>query len=68
LNDGRPVSPALYRQIRGEELRRLEGQAPSRLAEAAELLDALVESPEFPEFLTLLAYPRLEERPAPARP
>ncbi|HEY6148873.1 MAG TPA: malate synthase A [Thermoanaerobaculia bacterium] len=68
LNDGRPVSLALYRQIRGEELRRLEGQAPGRLAEAADLLDALVESPDFPEFLTLLAYPRLEERPAAARP
>ena len=73
LDDGRPVTPALYRQIREEELRRLEreggpGAGSGQLAEAAELLDALVESPEFPEFLTLLAYPKLEERPAAARP
>jgi malate synthase len=68
LNDGRAVTPTLYRQIRQDELQRLQGQAPGHLREAAELLDALVESPEFPEFLTLLAYPRLEERPAAVRP
>ncbi len=67
LNDGRVVSPALYREIRDQELKGLQGQAPGHLLEAAELLDALVESREFPEFLTLLAYPRLEERPAAAR-
>jgi len=69
LDDGRPVSPAFYRQVREEELRRLQGQAGPAggyLAEAAELLDALVESAEFPEFLTLLAYPRLEGGPAAA--
>jgi malate synthase len=69
LDDGRPVSPGLYRQVREEELGRLQEQGgPGRrhLAEAAELLDALVESAEFPEFLTLLAYPRLEGGPAAA--
>jgi malate synthase len=69
LDDGRPVTPALYRQIRAEELQRLEagGQSAEHLREAAEILDALVESADFPEFLTYLAYPKLEERHAPAR-
>jgi malate synthase len=69
LDDGRPVTAALYRQIRGEELQRLEAAGPSaeHLREAAEILDALVDSPDFPEFLTYLAYPKLEERHAPAR-
>ena len=69
LDDGRPVTAALYRQIRGEELQRLEAadQSAEHLREAAEILDALVESREFPEFLTYLAYPKLEERHAPAR-
>ena len=57
LDDGRPVTAGLYRQIRAEELQRLEvgGQSAEHLREAAEILDALV------------AYPRLEERHAPAR-
>jgi len=69
LDDGRPVTAALYRQIRGQELQRLEvpGQSTEHVREAAEILDALVESPDFPEFLTYLAYPKLEERHAPAR-
>ena len=67
LDDGRPISTELYRRVREEELRRLQeqgGPTSERLAEAAEILDALVESAEFPEFLTLLAYPRLEGGPA----
>jgi malate synthase len=60
LSDGRPVTTALYRSVRGEELAALEGEGSGRLREAAEILDSLVESPVFVEFLTLPAYRRLE--------
>ena len=63
------MTAALYRQIRGEEMQRLgvADQNAEHLHEAAEILDSLVESADFPEFLTYLAYPKLEERHAPAR-
>jgi malate synthase len=60
LADGTPVTPELYEQIRTEELARLGGAAQGRLGQAAALLDQLVLSPEFVEFLTLVAYPYLE--------
>jgi len=60
LDDGRSVDDALYTQIRDEELERLGGRGQDRLADAAEVLDALVLSDRFPEFLTVLAYERLD--------
>jgi malate synthase len=61
LNDGRVIDPALYQSIRDEELAKLhEGHDPQRLAEATTLLDTLVLSEEFVEFLTLPGYARLE--------
>ncbi|HXG39540.1 MAG TPA: malate synthase A [Candidatus Limnocylindrales bacterium] len=61
LDDGRRVTDELYRTIRAAELARLEPAPPGvRLAEAADLLDRLVGSDEFVEFLTLLAYPLLD--------
>jgi malate synthase len=57
LNDGRPITPELYRAIREEELQRLGSQTYAR---AAALLDRLLVSPSFPEFLTLEAYPLLD--------
>ncbi|MDR7602345.1 MAG: malate synthase A [Armatimonadota bacterium] len=62
MEDGRPVTPELYLSEREKEVARLaaERQDPSALHEAAELLDRLVLAEEFPEFLTLLAYDRLE--------
>ena len=61
MADGRRLTPDAYRQVREAELARLQAQAPAghRLAEAAEILDALVLAPDFVEFLTLLAYARL---------
>lgn len=56
LDDGRPVTRELYRQIRDEELKKLGTQGPGRLAEAAEILDKLILTDEFVEFLTLIAY------------
>jgi malate synthase len=56
LDDGRVVSASLYRSVRDEELARLGGAASGRLAEASALLDSLVLSSDFAEFLTLNAY------------
>ncbi|MGL4648894.1 MAG: malate synthase A [Caldilineaceae bacterium] len=56
LNDGRPVTAELYAQLRDEELARLGGPTTERYADAVRLLDTLVLSDEFVEFLTLVAY------------
>jgi len=60
LDDRRPMSAELYEAIRSEELERRRAAAPDyRWADAAALLDDLVLSDSFTEFLTLPAYPRL---------
>ena len=56
MTDGRTVTGALYMQIRQEELHKLGGPAADRYEEAAELLDQLILSESFIEFLTLPAY------------
>ncbi len=56
LTDGRAVTADLYRQIRAEELDKLGGAATGRYGDAATLLDRLVLSPVFEEFLTIPAY------------
>ncbi len=56
LDDGRAVTAALYRQLRDEELARLNINGAGHLKEAAEILDSLVLSDEFTEFLTYPAY------------
>jgi malate synthase len=60
LADGGTATAELYRQVRAEELAQLGGPERGRLGAAAEILDQLVLAPEFPSFLTLLAYDRLE--------
>jgi malate synthase len=61
LDDGRPMTADLYANLREDELRALESSAPEhRWTEAAALLDDLVLSDEFGEFLTLRAYPLLD--------
>jgi malate synthase len=61
LEDGRPMTADLYSQIRDEELSELRVTAPSyRWTDAADLLDDLVLSDQFADFLTLDAYSRLE--------
>ena len=65
LDDGRPMSADLYRHIRDQELAALFVSAPSyRWADAAALLDGLVLTDDFAEFLTLDAYRVLEPGPA----
>jgi malate synthase len=57
LDDGRPMSAELYGAVRAGELDRLQSASPDfRWAEAASLLDELVLSDRFTEFLTLPAY------------
>jgi malate synthase len=63
LADGRNVTTDLYQVIRSEELQRLQDGAdvaPDHLETAAALLDELVLSDHFEDFLTLLAYPHLD--------
>jgi malate synthase len=59
LDDGRPFDDARYAGIRDGELDRI-GRDTGRVAEAAALLDGLVLTDDFPEFLTLEAYRRLD--------
>jgi malate synthase len=60
LSDGRVAEPALYEQVRSEELAKLGGPGAGHFREAAEILDELVGAEEFVEFLTLPAYRHLE--------
>ncbi len=60
LDDGRTVDDDLYRRIRDEELAGHGGTATGRLGDAADLLDQLVLTETYPEFLTLGAYRGLE--------
>jgi malate synthase len=57
LNDGREITAEFYQTIRDEELANLGGE---KIKEAAEILDELVLSENFVEFLTLSAYSRLD--------
>lgn len=56
LEDGRPVTLDLYKQTRDEVLKTLSTAPNNRYKEAAAILDKLVESPTFIEFLTTDAY------------
>ncbi|HYM61831.1 MAG TPA: malate synthase A [Thermoanaerobaculia bacterium] len=58
LDDGRKVDRRLYNQIRDEEVAKL-GDLPN-LDRARAVLDTLVGSSDFPDFLTLPAYEQLD--------
>ncbi|ROR32402.1 malate synthase A [Inmirania thermothiophila] len=60
-DDGREITAALYERLRDEELARLAG-SDLPLEEARALLDGLVLSEGFEDFLTLPAYERLLAR------
>jgi malate synthase len=60
LDDGRTVDGDLYVAIRDEELAKLGGRQAGRLAEATTILDRLVLGHDFPDFLTLEAYAKLD--------
>ena len=59
LDDGQTVTTALYERTRDEELARLGGPSEGRYADAVKLLDGLVLSQGFEEFLTIRAYEML---------
>ena len=65
LDDGRPVTLELYRQLLPDQLERMkvalgpEQYAAGRYLEAARLFDRLVTSEKFIEFLTVPAYEQL---------
>jgi len=62
LSDGRPVTMELVRQAIAEELERLRSNLGAATFDslgfrnAAQLYESMMTSPEFPEFLTLVAY------------
>lgn len=62
--DGRRIDPALYRDLRADEVGKLlNARTPERVGEldkAVELLDDLVTAPTFAEFLTVPGYRYLE--------
>jgi malate synthase len=60
LDDGRTVTRDLYQQIRAEELQKLGGAANQRYGAAAAILDQLILTDDFVEFLTLIAYDYLD--------
>ena len=60
LEDGRKVTPDLYRDLRGQELQSLGGAETGRLGQAAEILDGLVLNRDFVPFLTSEAYGYLD--------
>ena len=53
LSDGRPVTQEMVRQAIAVQKSKLKG---GRMAEAAEIYDRMMTSPDFAEFLTLVAY------------
>jgi malate synthase len=60
LDDGRPATRALYQQTRDEQLAKLTASDPARYKEAAQVLDSMVLTDAFPDFLTLPAYALLD--------
>lgn len=60
LQDGRVLTPEMYETIRKEELSQLSGKGSGRWVEAAEILDSLINSKQFTEFLTIPAYAYLK--------
>jgi malate synthase len=60
LDDDRPMTAERYAMLRDAELDRLRADTPTApWDDAAALLDELVLGDDFPDFLTLSAYPRL---------
>jgi malate synthase len=57
LSDGRPVTREMVRSVIGEQKSKLKG---GRMSEAAEIFERMMTSPDFAEFLTLVAYDYIE--------
>jgi malate synthase len=61
MDDGRPVTHELYETIKKEELSQLSRSGAGQFAEAAQVLDSLINSKQFVEFLTISAYAYLND-------
>jgi len=57
LSDGRPVTTEMVRNVISEQKTKLKG---IRISEAAEIFEHMMTSPNFAEFLTLVAYDYIE--------
>ena len=57
LNDGRRVTQDMVRNAIADQKKLLKGP---RIAEASAIFDRMITSPDFPEFLTLVAYDYLD--------
>ena len=55
------ITAERYAALRDEELAKLGGREAERYSAATDILDALVLTEEFPQFLTLIAYPYLDQ-------
>ncbi len=60
-SDGQVITAERYAALRDEELAKLGGREAERYGAATDILDALVLTEEFPQFLTLIAYPYLDQ-------
>lgn len=60
LEDGRPMTEALYQSIKVAELEKLPG-GPETYQASTKILDKLVLNPECADFLTLLAYEEIND-------
>ena len=60
LEDGRPVTRALYQQLRDEELAKLGGTSVEHYEAAAEIMDKVCIADDFIDFLTLIGYEHLD--------
>ena len=67
LTDGRAITPELFHTLLAEELATAEAAgngellAQSRFSDAAQILDRLSTSPDFMDFMTIEAYPYLDQ-------
>ncbi len=67
LEDGRAITPELYRTLSDQEYENIRQRlgpeifAKGKYAQAKEIIDHLVLEHQFEEFLTLIAYSKLEE-------
>ena len=60
LNDGRPVSESMVKEIIHQRAAELGSNNDKKLLQAAKLLEDLTTNPEFAEFLTLASYDLLD--------
>ena len=60
LDNGQVITRELYEKIRDEELGKLGGSDADRYDEAGDILDELVLTDEFVDFLTLISYDYLD--------